>query len=116
MLGLMHFSRARCLRSSRLLGPGSAALTFFEPCLSFARQTRKPRNQLIDRNVNILVNGVALDITSRQSQSRADGKYTARPGFLAEHNLCTQNVGGETRQARDFFSINFRRPKLSSMP
>jgi hypothetical protein len=76
--------------------------SFFEPCLSFARQTREPRDELVDCSVKVFVHCMAVNVTSGQSQPCAGGKHPVCAGFLAEHNLCAQNVPRKPRQTGDF--------------
>jgi hypothetical protein len=48
-----------------------------------------------------------MEITSGQSQPRADGKKPVCAGFSAKQNLRTQNIAGEPRQAGDFLLDEF---------
>jgi hypothetical protein len=91
-----------CRCPSCELKPASASNAFFEPSLSLARQTREPRDELIDRSVEVFMHRIAMDVTSRQSQARPDGKQPVCAGFFAQHNLRAQNVAGNPRQAGDF--------------
>ena len=96
---------------NRALESAGAPPALFNVCLSLARQARKPRDQSIDRSVEVFVNGVAINVTSRQGQACADGKYPIGTRFFAEHNLRAQYVGGETRQARHFSFYELSQPE-----
>lgn len=102
MFRLTPFSRIRSQGALGKLESKCASFAFLEARLSFARQTCKPRNELIDCSVEIFVHRVSLDIVSRHSKARAHGKKPMGAGFFANHDLRTQNVAGKAREPRDF--------------
>lgn len=76
MSGATSFLQMRCRLPLYELESAGAPDAFLEPCLSFARQTCEPRDELVDCSVEIFVHRIAVDVTAGQSQPCADGKQS----------------------------------------